>query len=68
MEKVTITLKGSWFVVAAPFRSSALHDWRQVFGRKYDNETKTNLVPVKYKKSLEAILRDNYSDCEISWP
>ena len=65
---IKIEHKGSWLVVHAPFKASAKEDWKQVIGRRFDGRTSTNWVPVKYRKSLAAILRDNYADCKIEWP
>lgn len=70
MVNITLAKKygNQWFVVDAPFLPSAIHAWRQVFGRVYNGETKTNWVPVKYKRSLRVLLEEYYPDHEIVWP
>lgn len=66
---IKITREGDHYVVFTPYNPDAAHAWRQdVAGRRYDPDRKANLVPVKYRKHLDTILRDYYQGYDIQWP
>ena len=46
--------------VSAPYVEAATSDWRAIPGRRFDRETKANLVPSTQRAALWALLRAHY--------
>jgi hypothetical protein len=47
--------------VKAPYRGEAVEGWRRVPGRRFDKESKRNVIPVSSKRALWELLKAHYA-------
>lgn len=47
--------------VKTPYRGEAVNDWRRVPGRRFDRESKRNVIPASSKRALWELLKVHYA-------
>jgi hypothetical protein len=55
--KIVVSVDGDRFVVKTPYSPASTDAWRQIKGRQWSKENKTNSVPVAEREALWALLR-----------